>query len=186
MSHTLVATLMKAKTGSPISKLILLKLADNADVHGRCFPSYQYLALYCEVSLRTVKEHIKRLEEQGFLELVHRFDKRGRQRSNLYQLYTSAHLHVELGEARTIYEVVDEANASPSPRAATAPRISQLKSKKEGYYRQAAPPLRAVDKLVSEYHAKGQTHPFEERIQGLIKARKLSRADEQKKGEEAS
>lgn len=50
MSHTLVATLMKAKTGSPISKLILLKLADNADVHGRCFPSYQYLALYCEVS----------------------------------------------------------------------------------------------------------------------------------------
>lgn len=42
-SHTLVATLMKAKTGSPISKLILLKLADNADVHGRCFPSYQYL-----------------------------------------------------------------------------------------------------------------------------------------------
>ncbi|MEH0690603.1 helix-turn-helix domain-containing protein [Vibrio cholerae] len=185
MSHTLVATLMKAKTGSPISKLILLKLADNADVHGRCFPSYQYLALYCEVSLRTVKEHIKRLEEQGFLELVHRFDKRGRQRSNLYQLYTPAHLHVELGDERT----VDEANASPSPRAAAAPRISQLKSNKEGY-RQAAPPLRAVDKLVKEYHAKGQTHPFEERIQGLIKARKRSRADEyaneRKKGEEAS
>lgn len=49
MSDTLVATLMKAKTGSPISKLILLKLVDNADIHGRCFPSYQYLALYCEV-----------------------------------------------------------------------------------------------------------------------------------------
>lgn len=185
MSHTLVATLMKAKTGSPISKLILLKLADNADVHGRCFPSYQYLALYCEVSLRTVKEHIKRLEEQGFLELVHRFDKRGRQRSNLYQLYTPAHLHVELGDARTVDQAVDEANTSPTPRAATAPRISQLKGNKEGY-RQAAPPLRAVDKLVSEYHAKGQTHPFEERIQGLIKARKRSRADEKNKGEEAS
>ena len=137
------------------------------------------------MSLRTVKEHIKRLEEQGFLELVHRFDKRGRQRSNLYQLYTPAHLHVELGDARTFDEVVDETNASPSPRAATAPRISQLKSNKEGY-RQAAPPQRAVDKLVSEYHAKGQTHPFEERIQGLIKARKRSRADEQKKREETS
>ena len=181
MSHTLVATLMKAKTGSPISKLILLKLADNADVHGRCFPSYQYLALYCEVSLRTVKEHIKRLEEQGFLELVHRFDKRGRQRSNLYQLYTPAHLHVELDGTST----GEEAKSSPSPRAATAPRISQLEINKEGY-RQAAPPLRAVDKLVREYHAKGQPHPFEERIQGLIKARKRSRADEQKKGEETS
>ena len=74
MSHHLVSACMALKTGSPISKLVLLKLADNADVHGMCFPSYDYLAQYCELSIRTVKHHIKQLETLGFVERIKRFE----------------------------------------------------------------------------------------------------------------
>ncbi|MDE1335117.1 hypothetical protein [Vibrio aestuarianus] len=134
------------------------------------------IALYCEVSLRTVKQHIKQLEAQGFIELVHRFDKRGRQRSNLYQLHTPAHLHVEL-ELNCTPQGADHASTLG---ACAAPIISQLKSNSN---RDAAMATeRYVDKQVSEFRAKGQPHLFEARIQGLIAARKL----QNKNGEEAS
>lgn len=86
MCVSLILSFIPIKTGSPISKLVLLKLADNADARGVCFPSLNYLAQYCEVSVRTVKRHINELEKQGFVERIKRFDGSGRQRSNLYQL----------------------------------------------------------------------------------------------------
>ncbi len=86
MCVSLILSFMPLKTGSPISKLVLLKLADNADARGVCFPSLSYLAQYCEVSVRTVKRHINELEKQGFVKRIKRFDGSGRQRSNLYQL----------------------------------------------------------------------------------------------------
>ena len=64
---SLVLSFIPLKTGSPISKLVLLKLADNADARGVCFPSLNYLAQYCEVSVRTVKRHVNELEKQGFV-----------------------------------------------------------------------------------------------------------------------
>ncbi|NVD05376.1 hypothetical protein FCU94_00385 [Vibrio sp. JPW-9-11-11] len=114
------------------------------------------------MSLRTVKQHIKLLEQQGFIELVHRFDKRGRQRSNLYQLHTPAHLHVELGDTHS----PKHSDASPSHRAATAPIISQLNTHTEDY-RQAAATMRPVDKQVEAFHREGKSHPFSERIQTM-------------------
>ena len=90
---------MAVKTGSPISKLILLKLADNAESHGVCFPSCEYLAQYCEISLRKVKSHLKTLEQDGFIKRIQRFDKKGRQRSYLYQLRIPNHSHVEQGNS---------------------------------------------------------------------------------------
>lgn len=101
MSQQLILSFMAVKTGSPISKLILLKLADNADSHGVCFPSCEYLAQYCEISLRTVKSHLKTLEQDGFIKRIQRFDKKGRQRSNLYQLRIPNHSHVEQGNSYT-------------------------------------------------------------------------------------
>lgn len=86
MCVSLILSFIPLKTGSPISKLVLLKLADNADARGVCFPSLSYLAQYCEVSVRTVKRHINELEKQGFVKRIKRFDGSGRQRSNLYQL----------------------------------------------------------------------------------------------------
>jgi len=95
MCVSLILSFMPLKTGSPISKLVLLKLADNADARGVCFPSLNYLAQYCEVSLRTVTRHVNELEKQGFVQRIKRFDDSGRQRSNLYQLRVPDGCHIE-------------------------------------------------------------------------------------------
>nr|ALF35142.1 Transcriptional regulator [Vibrio alginolyticus] len=187
MSHTLVATLMKVKTGSPISKLILLKLADNADIHGRCFPSYQYLAQYCEVSLRTVKQHVRQLETLGLIELIHRFDKRGRQRSNLYQIRTPPHLHIELHTDTAFNCIPQEAASALSGSAATAP----INSHKEydlvsgGQISEGRSPLpvRVADQLVADFAANAQPNPFAERIEKLIRQRREEVADTSADGE---
>ncbi|EMQ2877342.1 helix-turn-helix domain-containing protein [Vibrio navarrensis] len=76
---------LTVQTGSPITKLLLISLADLADHQGSCFPSYEYLATCCNVSVRSVKNHIKILQQQGHVKKVPRFAK-GYQRSNLFQL----------------------------------------------------------------------------------------------------
>ncbi|MFS1931123.1 helix-turn-helix domain-containing protein [Vibrio cyclitrophicus] len=95
MCVSLILSFIPLKTGSPISKLVLLKLADNADARGVCFPSLNYLAQYCEVSVRTVKRHVNELEKQGFVKRIKRFDDSGRQRSNLYQLRLPSGSHIQ-------------------------------------------------------------------------------------------
>ncbi|MFS1918569.1 MULTISPECIES: helix-turn-helix domain-containing protein [unclassified Vibrio] len=95
MCVSLILSFIPLKTGSPISKLVLLKLADNADARGVCFPSFNYLAQYCEVSVRTVKRHVNELEKQGFVKRIKRFDDSGRQRSNIYQLRLPSDSHIQ-------------------------------------------------------------------------------------------
>ncbi|MEZ8688518.1 helix-turn-helix domain-containing protein [Vibrio splendidus] len=102
MCVSLILSFIPLKTGSPINKLVLLKLADNADARGVCFPSLNYLAQYCEVSVRTVKRHVNELEKQGFVKRIKRFDDSGRQRSNIYQLRLPKDSHIQqtdLGQA---------------------------------------------------------------------------------------
>ena len=98
MCVSLILSVIPLKTGSPISKLVLLKLADNADVHGVCFPSLNYLAQYCEMSVRTVKRHVNELEKQGFVKRIKRSDDSGRQRSNIYQLRLPNDSHIQQTE----------------------------------------------------------------------------------------
>lgn len=74
---------MKAKVGSSGRKLVLIKLADNANDEGFCWPSYQHVADQCEMGRSTVKEHIKKLEECGFLRVESRNDGKS---SNRYLL----------------------------------------------------------------------------------------------------
>lgn len=67
MSMNLMAKAMNIKVGNPLRKLVLIKLADNANDNGECWPSYQHVADQCEVSKSTVKSHIRALEEMGLL-----------------------------------------------------------------------------------------------------------------------
>ncbi|HCO7468151.1 TPA: helix-turn-helix domain-containing protein [Escherichia coli] len=67
MSMNLMAKTMNIKVGNPLRKLVLIKLADNANDNGECWPSYQHIADQCEVSRSTVKSHIRALEEMGIL-----------------------------------------------------------------------------------------------------------------------
>ncbi|EJR6492290.1 helix-turn-helix domain-containing protein [Salmonella enterica] len=67
MSMNLMAKAMSIKVGNPLRKLVLIKLADNANDEGECWPSYQHIADQCEVSRSTAKSHIRALEDMGLL-----------------------------------------------------------------------------------------------------------------------
>lgn len=62
-----MAKAMSVKVGSPLRKLVLIKLADNANDKGECWPSYGHVAEQCECSKSSVKEHIAALIKMGFI-----------------------------------------------------------------------------------------------------------------------
>ncbi|WP_333614335.1 helix-turn-helix domain-containing protein, partial [Psychrobacter sp.] len=90
MSFKLVAQVMDIKVGSPLRKIILIKLADQANDEGVCWPSYESIAKTCEISKRSVITHIQKLEKQGFLRIEKRYNKdAGKNFSNKYHLTLS-------------------------------------------------------------------------------------------------
>lgn len=72
MSMLYMVQAMKVKVGHSGRKLVLLKLADNANDQGICWPSYNTIADHCEMGRSTVKKHIKQLEDDGFLTVEER------------------------------------------------------------------------------------------------------------------
>lgn len=72
MSMNLMAKAMSIKVGNPLRKLVLIKLADNANDSGECWPSYQHIADHCECSKSAVKEHISALIKLGFMKKENR------------------------------------------------------------------------------------------------------------------
>lgn len=73
------------KVGNHTTKLVLLKLADNANDLGECWPSYQHIADACEMGKSTVRKHIQLLQDMGLLTIEHRKGIKGNT-SNLYHL----------------------------------------------------------------------------------------------------
>lgn len=86
MSMLLMVKAMKARVGNSTRKLVLLKLADNANDEGYCWPSYQHVADQCEISRRSAMRHITELEKGGFLKREQRKGDDGHNRSNGYWL----------------------------------------------------------------------------------------------------
>ncbi|MCX8597596.1 MULTISPECIES: helix-turn-helix domain-containing protein [unclassified Gilliamella] len=86
MSMLLMVEAMKLKVGNPLRKLVLIKLADNANDKGECFPSVSYIAEQCEISERSVQNHIKQLEVDGLLKIESRKSENGLNKSNIYYL----------------------------------------------------------------------------------------------------
>ncbi|WP_442903328.1 helix-turn-helix domain-containing protein [Gilliamella sp. wkB18] len=82
----LMVEAMKLKVGNPLRKLVLIKLADNANDKGECFPSIAYIADQCEISERSVQNHIKQLEVDGLLKIESRKSENGLNKSNIYYL----------------------------------------------------------------------------------------------------
>jgi DNA-binding transcriptional ArsR family regulator len=81
----LMVKAMKCKVGNPLRKLVLIKLADNANDQGECWPSYQHIADQCEIGKSTVRKHIKDLETSGLLKIENRKGPKGNA-SNIYRL----------------------------------------------------------------------------------------------------
>ncbi|HHF4151130.1 TPA: helix-turn-helix domain-containing protein [Haemophilus influenzae] len=86
MSMRLMVQAMNCKVGNPARKLVLLKLADNANDDGICFPSYQYIADKCEMSKRSAISHIDDLIKMGLVTKKARKNKDGSS-ANLYLLH---------------------------------------------------------------------------------------------------
>ena len=71
---------------SPVPKLILIKLADNANDLGTCYPSISLVSRQCSVSERTVQRAIGEMTAGGFIRVEKRFRNDRSQTSNLYYL----------------------------------------------------------------------------------------------------
>ena len=64
-----MAWAVKQETKSPVSKLVLLMVANYADEKGESYPSQEHLAKLCQCTRVSVNRHIKELEKQGFLSI---------------------------------------------------------------------------------------------------------------------
>ncbi|MBL9405027.1 helix-turn-helix domain-containing protein [Klebsiella pneumoniae] len=127
MSMDLMVKAMKIKVGNPLRKLVLLKLADNASDLGECWPSYQHIADQCEISKRSVMNHIQALCECGLIKKELRTGPKGNS-SNVYQLNLRSARDSPGGSAsRSLPGATDSllgAGDSPGGSAGAAPRIS--------------------------------------------------------------
>jgi len=85
MSMMLMVKAMQTKVGNPLRKLVLIKLADNANDKGECWPSHQHIADQCEISKRSVINHINALVDMNLLRIENRF-KNNEKQSNIYYL----------------------------------------------------------------------------------------------------
>lgn len=99
---------MASRVGNPLRKLVLIKLADQANDQGECWPSFAHIADQCEMSRRSVIGHIKALEGMGFLTTERRAGEKGNS-SNVY------HLHIHKAAAiQTEKEQKGSANSAPA------------------------------------------------------------------------
>ncbi|WP_410681535.1 helix-turn-helix domain-containing protein [Avibacterium paragallinarum] len=129
MSMLLMVKAMQCKVGNPTRKLVLLKLADNANDEGICFPSYQNIADQCEITRRSAISHIEALIETGFVEKKTRKTPEGNT-SNLYILHldqgsensTPASENASLGGVKNLHHPSE--NISPIPSENISPRTS--------------------------------------------------------------
>lgn len=127
VSMILMAKAMQLKVGNPSRKLVLIKLADNANDKGECFPSYQHVADQCEISRRSVINHIDALCERGLVRKVYRSGEKGNS-SNVYILNLDG-AKISPPSEKSAPEVVKQFHqpsekSAPPPSEKSAPRTS--------------------------------------------------------------
>ncbi|MCW9717363.1 helix-turn-helix domain-containing protein [Avibacterium sp. 21-599] len=121
MSMLLMVKAMQCKVGNATRKLVLLKLADNSNDEGVCFPSYQHIADQCEITRRSAISHIEALIEMGWVEKKERKTKEGNT-SNLYILHLKKASENSIPASENTS--LGSENISPSPSENISPRTS--------------------------------------------------------------
>ncbi|WP_249928804.1 helix-turn-helix domain-containing protein [Escherichia coli] len=74
-------------------KLVLLKLADNANDNGECYPSYHHIAKECEISKRTAMRAVDSLCEKGLLIKQPRYLIGGKEQTSNFYVIVLPSLH---------------------------------------------------------------------------------------------
>lgn len=108
MSFKLVAAVFDMKVGNPLRKMVLIKLADQANDDGICWPSYESIARSCEISRRSVVTHIQWLEDNGFLKIERRYN--AAESKNFSNRY-----HLTLGSAKQFKKPKAKGSANAAP-----------------------------------------------------------------------
>ena len=85
MAVMLMAKAFNIQVGNAGKKLVLLKLADNANDKGECWPSYQHIADQCEISKRSAMNYINSLIDDGLIQKQIRKGPKGNS-TNVYVL----------------------------------------------------------------------------------------------------
>ncbi|MBS9435882.1 helix-turn-helix domain-containing protein [Photorhabdus noenieputensis] len=126
MSMSLMVKAMSIKVGNPLRKLVLIKLADNANDQGECWPSVAYIAEQCEISERSVQNHIKQLVKDGIVCVTERKTQNGLNQSNVYflNLDKSSHGYSENVAPYGASLAPSGANSAGVSGAGDAPRTS--------------------------------------------------------------
>lgn len=71
-------------------KLVLVTLANRTDEAGRCWPSQELLSGECGVSIRALSDHLKALEDDGFISRDTQHRGRGNGSRTIYTLHVQA------------------------------------------------------------------------------------------------
>jgi len=72
MSVAIISAVWEFPVKPAARKLVLVALADHADVDGNCFPSSGRLSERCGMSARSVQRHIDELCEDGYMSKIER------------------------------------------------------------------------------------------------------------------
>lgn len=113
MSVEAITWALRVKTGSSITKAILLVLANHANPKGVCWPSFADVARQAECSFSTVQRAVREMESAGLLERQRR-----RREDGNYGTYTIA-LSLSADLTVSTYEDHDQTPASRETRPVT-------------------------------------------------------------------
>ena len=106
MSFQAMAWAVKQDTKSPVSKLVLLMIANYADEKGEAYPSQDHLAKLCQCTRVSVNKHVKDLERGKYLSI--RKTKNGMFGYNTYTLNLGLVNNIDKGLVNNINLVSKE------------------------------------------------------------------------------
>ena len=153
-----MAQALKLKVGNPLRKLVLIKLADNANDNGECWPSHSHIADHCEISDRSVRTHIKALEDAQFLTVINRV-KDNKKQSNVYKLHFEKAQFNTAGDS--VPNKVSTENGSKSTEGDSAPSTEGDSDRTSHSFESVKEPKKNIntkksDLNFSAWHALGQ------------------------------
>ena len=97
-------------------KLVLLSLADHADVDGQCWPSKKRLAEKSMCDPKTVQRALKKFRDNGMIRVEERFRNDGTQTSNRYFLNLNSSVQGGTHEPPKGDELIPQGGTDSSPR----------------------------------------------------------------------
>lgn len=114
--------------GSPLRKLILVKLAQNSDDDGWSWWSQRRIAEECETTRQTVNEHIKALRGMGLIQVIERRREDGGRRSNKYRVLVPWSNEEVSGKATGEAQPADEGDVGQADRESSSKESSKGKN----------------------------------------------------------